>query len=233
MKIIVNANKDWAIGKDGGLLINIPADMRYFREQTRGAVIIMGRRTLLGLPGSKPLKGRINLVLSRDPSNIAKESLQALDRYYDLSKAHPDMSDAISKTAIADIIQTAENNFKLSSSEVAPHDMKTFLVVSDQREKILKLSAAIEKEIRNNLRDHKNPNTDKIFVIGGESIYREFLNDADECLVTMNDCTLQGDSFFPDLSLEPGWMLKQKGTIHEYRNIHFSFDTWEKVKIKY
>jgi dihydrofolate reductase len=54
------------IGKDGGLLFSIPDDMKFFREKTMGAVIIMGRKTLESFAGGKPLRGRENVVLTRN-----------------------------------------------------------------------------------------------------------------------------------------------------------------------
>jgi len=74
---IVNVNKSWGIGKNGDLLINIPADMKYFRETTRDAVVIMGSTTLDSFPGMAPLKNRVNIVLVDDDSKIKKESLKA------------------------------------------------------------------------------------------------------------------------------------------------------------
>ena len=68
MKLIAAVSADWAIGKDNDLLFSLPSDMRFFRTMTKGATVIMGRRTLESFPGGQPLKGRENIVLSRDPS---------------------------------------------------------------------------------------------------------------------------------------------------------------------
>lgn len=68
MKAIAAADKNWAIGNKGDLLFHIPADMKFFRETTRGAAVIMGRKTLESFPGQKPLPGRLNIVLTRDPA---------------------------------------------------------------------------------------------------------------------------------------------------------------------
>ncbi len=58
-----------AIGKDGQLLWHLPEDMRYFRETTRGKPVIMGRKTWESLPDSfRPLPGRHNIVVSRNPA---------------------------------------------------------------------------------------------------------------------------------------------------------------------
>lgn len=65
MKIIVNTDRNWAIGHEGELLFPIPADLKYFRDTTMGKVVVMGRKTLLSLPGGKPLPGRVNIVFTR------------------------------------------------------------------------------------------------------------------------------------------------------------------------
>jgi len=66
MKMIVATAKDWGIGKDNDLLFSIPADMKFFRETTKGAVVIMGRKTLESFPNSAPLKNRVNIVLTKN-----------------------------------------------------------------------------------------------------------------------------------------------------------------------
>ncbi|MBQ8306373.1 MAG: dihydrofolate reductase [Blautia sp.] len=67
MNIIVAADRNWAIGKDNRLLVSIPADMKLFRKETAGKVIVMGRKTLESLPNGQPLYDRVNIVLTRNP----------------------------------------------------------------------------------------------------------------------------------------------------------------------
>ena len=67
MELIVAVDKNWAIGKDGDQLIYIPEDLKRFKSLTMGHPVILGRKTLATFPGGRPLKGRRNLVLSRDP----------------------------------------------------------------------------------------------------------------------------------------------------------------------
>lgn len=62
---IVAVDAAWGIGKNNGMLLSIPEDMKYFREKTLGGVLIMGRKTLESFPGGKPLPKRRNIVLSR------------------------------------------------------------------------------------------------------------------------------------------------------------------------
>ena len=64
MKMIAASAKDGGIGKNGKLLVNIPSDMKYFRKQTLGKTVVMGRATLESFPGGKPLPKRRNIVLS-------------------------------------------------------------------------------------------------------------------------------------------------------------------------
>ena len=64
MKRIVAVDKNWGIGKNNDLLVSIPADMKMFRTETSGKVVVMGRKTLESFPGGLPLKNRTNIVLS-------------------------------------------------------------------------------------------------------------------------------------------------------------------------
>lgn len=66
MNIIAAVDKNWAIGKDGHLLVSIPADQSLFREETLGKTVIMGRKTLESLPGGQPLFGRTTIVLTEN-----------------------------------------------------------------------------------------------------------------------------------------------------------------------
>lgn len=66
MKAIVAVDENWAIGKGGDQLCYLSADLKRFRELTTGHPVILGRKTLSTFPGGRPLKGRRNLVLSRN-----------------------------------------------------------------------------------------------------------------------------------------------------------------------
>lgn len=66
MQAIVAVDQNWGIGCEGDLLFHLKADLQRFRALTLGHTVIMGRKTLLSLPGSRPLPKRRNIVLSRD-----------------------------------------------------------------------------------------------------------------------------------------------------------------------
>lgn len=65
MNAIVVADRNWAIGRDGGLLFSLPTDMKRFRSLTMGGAVILGRKTLESFPGGRPLPGRKNIVITR------------------------------------------------------------------------------------------------------------------------------------------------------------------------
>lgn len=70
MEAIVAVYSDWGIGCDGTQPVVLKADRAHFRELTRDAAVIVGRRTLGDFPGGKPLKGRYNIVVTRQDVQI-------------------------------------------------------------------------------------------------------------------------------------------------------------------
>lgn len=90
MNLMVAVDQAWGIGRDGGLLAHLPGDMKYFRDTTRGKVVVMGRKTLESFPDQKPLKGRVNIVLTKNkeycPQGVtvchdAEEAMEVLRQY--------------------------------------------------------------------------------------------------------------------------------------------------------
>lgn len=73
---IAAVDRKGAIGKGGKLPWHYPADMKFFRETTTGHAVVMGRKTWLTI--GKPLKNRLNIVLSRDSNIEPQESLIVL-----------------------------------------------------------------------------------------------------------------------------------------------------------
>ena len=73
MNLIVAVDKNWAIGYNNDLLVSIPADKKFFRTETTGKAIIMGRKTLESFPNGQPLKDRANIVITRKKDYNAKD----------------------------------------------------------------------------------------------------------------------------------------------------------------
>ena len=73
---IAAVDRKGAIGKGGKLPWHYAADMKFFRGTTTGHAVVMGRKTWLTI--GKPLKNRLNIVLSRDSSIEPQDSLLVL-----------------------------------------------------------------------------------------------------------------------------------------------------------
>ena len=65
LSMIACVDEQMGIGRQGKLLVHHAEDMQHFRQKTIGQVVIMGRKTLESLPDGEPLRGRVNIVLSR------------------------------------------------------------------------------------------------------------------------------------------------------------------------
>lgn len=75
MNIIVAVDQNWAIGKNNDLLVSIPADMKMFREETTGKVVILGRKTLETFPNGLPLKNRTNIIITKNKDFKVKDAI--------------------------------------------------------------------------------------------------------------------------------------------------------------
>ena len=159
MEAIVAVFSDWGIGSEGTQQVVLKADRSHFRELTAGAAVIVGRRTLGDFPGGRPLKGRNNIVVTR----------QALE------------------------IEGAE--------------------VAHSTEEALSLAA-------------KYPRT---LVIGGASIYRQFLPFVDTVHITKIDLAPASDSYFEDLDASPDWQIADAGDWQEENGLRYRFMTYRRV----
>ena len=84
IEAIVAVYSDWGIGDGGTQPVVLSADRKHFRDLTKGAAVIVGRKTLEDFPEGKPLKGRNNIVVTRrntdiEGAQIAHGTQEALD----------------------------------------------------------------------------------------------------------------------------------------------------------
>ncbi len=163
MNLIVNVDKNWAIGNGNKLLVSIPADMRFFKEQTTGNVIILGRKTLETFPGGKPLKNRVNVVISK------KMDLQ--------------IPDAIVVHSVEEALEAV-----------------------------------------------KDYPSEKVFVVGGASIYEQMLPYCNVAYVTRTDYAYEADTYFPNLEEKEEWELTGESEEQTYYDLEYTFCRYERVK---
>lgn len=92
MDLIVAVDSNWAIGNKGNLLVSIPEDHKFFRTVTMGNVVVLGRKTLAGFPNGLPLKGRDNIILSKDPDYKVKDAMVAhsKEKLFELLRGYKD-----------------------------------------------------------------------------------------------------------------------------------------------
>ena len=67
--IVAAVAENGVIGANGGLPFKLSTDMKRFKALTLGKPVIMGRKTFESI--GKPLPGRINIVISRQPDFAA------------------------------------------------------------------------------------------------------------------------------------------------------------------
>lgn len=170
-KLIVCTNLVGAIGKDNQLLYYIPNDMNNFKRLTTDNAVIMGMGTYLSLPNQKPLKNRVNIVLTSNP--------------------------------------------KLCTEKYG--DTSVHFVNS--------INGAIT------LMRHLNIKNEDVFVIGGASVYKLFLNEnlIKEAYVTLVDDKSEGDVYFPlETFSNTKWKKIYESLTQEENNIKFKFMIYQK-----
>ena len=99
MNVIVAVDQNWAIGKDGDQLVYLSEDLKRFKSLTTGHPVILGRKTLATFPGGRPLKGRRNLILSRN-TDFAPEGAEVFSDVETLRAAAPEDSFVIGGASV-------------------------------------------------------------------------------------------------------------------------------------
>ena len=91
MKLIAAVDQNWAIGNRDDLLVHIPEDQKNFRRITTGNVVVLGRKTLSGFPGGRPLKDRLNVILTKNPDFEAGDAVivRSQEELFEQLKTYP------------------------------------------------------------------------------------------------------------------------------------------------
>ena len=158
MEAIVAVYSDWGIGSGGTQPVVLKADRAHFKELTDGAAVIVGRKTLGDFPGGRPLKGRHNIVITRQDIEVA-------------------------------------------GAQVA-HSTGEALTLAAEYERCL--------------------------VIGGASVYRQFMPYLDTVHVTKIDLAPQSDSYFENLDSSPNWERTDEERWQSEGDIRYCFVTYKR-----
>lgn len=161
MNLIVAVDENWAIGCKNDLLVRIPADHKFFREETTGKVVVLGRKTLETFPQGLPLKNRTNIILSSNPNFTVKDA-------------------------------------------IVVHNVEELL-----------------EELK------KYP-SDDVYIIGGESVYRQMLPYCDVAHVTKIDRVYEADAYFPNLDEMEEWQITADSDEQVYFDLTYHFLKYER-----
>lgn len=90
LEAIVAVYSDWGIGNGITQPIVLSADRAHFKSVTSGAAVIVGRKTLEDFPGGKPLKGRHNIIVTRQALVLPDaEVVHSTEEALSVAKAYP------------------------------------------------------------------------------------------------------------------------------------------------
>ena len=113
ISMIAAMGKNRVIGKDNKMPWHLPADLQWFKSTTMNSPIVMGRKTYESI--GRPLPGRLNIVLSRDPEltiegcevvNSAEQAIQLAQADIAKSNQDADNKDPDSQTKAKEIFIT-------------------------------------------------------------------------------------------------------------------------------
>jgi len=161
MNMIVAVDSNWAIGYKNELLIRIPADMKMFRQETTGKVVVLGRKTLETFPNGLPLPKRTNIILS--------------------TKADYEVKDAIVVHSVEELLDKV-----------------------------------------------KEYDTRDVYIIGGETVYRQMLPYVDTVHVTKIDRAYEADAYFPNLDADEDWEITAESDEQVYFDTTYAFVKYER-----
>ena len=163
MNCIVAVDENWAIGYKNELLVRIPADQKFFRQETTGKVVVLGRKTLETFPQGRPLPNRTNIIVS------TKQDYQVKD-------------------------------------------------------------AIVVHSIEELLEELKKYDTQDVYIIGGDSIYKQMLPYCDTAHVTKIDHAYEADTYFPNLDEMEEWEITADSDEQVYFDLTYHFLKYERKK---
>lgn len=86
-----------------------------------------------------------------------------------------------------------------------------------------------EKELATVLADY---DSDDVYIIGGESIYRQFVDYCDTAIITKIDQAYQADAYFPNLDEAPNWKVVAESEEQTYFSVEYTFREYKNSDVK-
>ena len=110
-----------------------------------------------------------------------------------------------------------------------PLDRRTNIILSRNPDYQVR-GAVVVHSIEELLKELEKYDSEDIYIIGGESIYRQMLPWCDTAHVTMIDYAYQADAFFPDLDKDPEWELVEESDEQVYFDLTYHFLKYARKK---
>jgi dihydrofolate reductase len=230
VKLIVSVDERWGIGRDNGLLFSIPEDMAFFKAATLGKTVVMGRATLESLPRSEPLKGRRNIVLSRDETLTVEGATTcgSIGRLGALLAARGGNGRGGGDSGGVNGSGGGNSGGVNGSGGVSSDDGNG----SDDVFVIGGSSRGGNGGNGHSGGGSRGSGSDDVFVIGGHSVYSQLLAYCDEALVTKVCADGRADRFFPDLDRAAGWAVAGRSEAKLHNGLRYSFFAYRNKSAK-
>lgn len=90
--------------------------------------------------------------------------------------------------------------------------------------------AVVCHSVEEALEELKKYNTEDIYIIGGDAIYREFLPYCDTAHITKIDYKYEADTYFPNLDADSEWHITATSDEHTYFDICYEFVKYERIR---
>lgn len=108
-----------------------------------------------------------------------------------------------------------------------PLEKRTNIILSTNRDYRVK-NAIVVHSIDELMEELKKYESDDIYIIGGESVYKQLYNSCDEAFITALDYSYDADAYFPNLDKEQDWKLVEEGEEQTYFDIIFKFNYYRR-----
>jgi len=184
--LIAAMSENRVIGRNNAMPWSIKGNLAHFKEMTMGWPCIMGRKTWDSLP-KKPLPGRLNVIISKTMSGYCSVPKDAKDETCPQNQALSLGASSVPKNKLCPQEQAlSPRTSSVPKPKLCPQSQS-----QDQQNVIIlpSLLSAIEY----------CAGYEKIFICGGESIYRQTLPLADKIELTLIYGQYDGDTFFPEI----------------------------------
>lgn len=200
IRMIVAYAANRVIGHDGGMPWHLPGDLAHFKRNTLGHPIVMGRRTWESL--GRPLPGRRNIVLSRDP-DFAPAGAEVF----------ANLHDALQSCTGAAPSRTAAPPSRIATPQGGTATRQSGTATPHGRTAVSQDSTVTEAPI---------------CIIGGETLFREALPLATEVMATEIHAELQGDTWFPELPKNQ-WQEVAREPQPPENGLRYDFVTYRRI----